>query len=456
MPRKSNFVRDSPTVCGQAREILASVALTALLCILLMCAEGVAVIHAEVARLAQPLPASNYSATQVCRPTPGDAICLAQLLAPRTTAADARQTPLGVAMHSNGTSVSSPRAGDYGLTPQDLHSIYRLPTDTRTDQTLAIVDAFDDPRAEGDLRVYDEEFRLPSCTKRNGCFVKLNQSGMLAPLPAAEATWALEISLDLETAHAICENCKVMLVEASSSQPSDLEAAERTAVEHGADEISNSYAGKEEPGQDGYDYPGVVITASAGDSGFQGGAAMYPASSPDVVSVGGTTLGSEDGNWSWEKAWTGGGGGCSAFAPAPRWQRSLADWADVGCGEQRASVDVSADADPETGVAVFDSVGYADRETGWVTVGGTSLSSPLIAASFALAGGAHGVSYPAETLYRNRGSRGLHDIVGGSNGRCAAKLICRAAGGYDGPTGVGTPNGISAFEPPFARRRPRV
>lgn len=386
-------------------------------------------------------------------------------LVPTTAAARARSHPLGIRAAAGSPPDGSPALGAYGLGPEDLHSAYELPTSAPSAQTIALVDAYDDPTAEADLQVYDKEFGLPACTEANHCFQKVNEEGNPSPLPAVEPGWATEISLDIETAHAICQSCKILLVEAESPYTSDLEAAERTAVEAGATEVSNSYGGSQSYDSGGYDYPGVVITASTGDWGYDnwadpyfGQIANYPASSPDVVAVGGTELDMAGGSWSGETAWDEGGSGCSGFAEAPLWQRGVADWSEVGCGSSRAIADVAADSDPYTGVAIYDSTPFPE----WETVGGTSLASPLIAATFALAGGAAGVEYPAQTLYAHLGSSSLHDVVAGSNwgcpidesctpakdeANCSHALICNAGQGYDGPTGVGTPDGIDAFEP---------
>jgi hypothetical protein len=391
--------------------------------------------------------------------------------------------------------------GADGLTPLDLHTAYNLPTEASTPQTIALVDAFDDPNAESDLNVYSREFGLPACTTENGCFRKLNQRGESASgaLPRVEPEWDVEISLDIETAHAICPNCKILLVEAASAENSDLEIAENEAVAAGANEISNSWGGGE-PGAgastEAFHHPGVVITVAAGDDGYDnwltepgeealGSAAGYPASLPDVVAVGGTRLTlNRERHWSGETVWNdgstvnighgAGGSGCSEQFTAPPWQRELPDWSAVGCGEKRAVADVSADADPYSGLAVYDSVPVEEEgeefTPGWVAIGGTSLASPLIASTFALAGGSHGVDYAASTLYAHRGTAALHEVTGGSNGVCTkefnddtgesgctsseeakscdGELICTAKTGYNGPAGVGTPDGIAAFEPP--------
>ena len=368
---------------------------------------------------------------------------------------------------------SGPTAAGFGLRPQDLHGAYELPTSAPTAQTIALVDAYNDPTAEADLKVYDEEFGLPVCTTANHCFKKINQEGQTSPLPETEGDWAVEISLDIETAHAVCQNCHIMLVEANSSFSNSLEAAEQTAAAEGATEISNSFGG---PGYEtgAYNHPGIAITASTGDYGYNnwvspgwGEHANFPAASPNVIAVGGTQLAVANEAWSWEAPWNEGSSGCGS-APAPTWQQAVADWSQVGCGSSRAVADVSADGDPYSGLAVYDSTPFPPYgPSPWKTIGGTSLSSPLVAAAFALAGGAHGVEYPAQTLYAHLGSAYLHDITSGSNWGCAKlnksgfrectnaeyelncshELICNAAPGYDGPTGIGSPHGLAAFEP---------
>jgi Subtilase family len=424
-----------------------------------------------------------------------------------------------------------------GYTPEDLHSAYELPDTAPSAQTIALVDAYNDPSAAADLQAYSKEFDLPECGA--GCFTQYNENGETANLPFPETTtelenarigtkakkeeaalaegWGLEISLDIETAHAICQSCDIALVEADSTSDTDLEAAERAAVTLGATEISNSWGGPEcieasvcVPSGQAFNHPGIVITASAGDDGYlswdarasaERGFADYPASSPDVVAVGGTRLLlTGEGRWAQETVWNdggesngvpdgygAGGGGCSVVFAAQPWQQNVADWSSVGCGTGRAIADVSADADPYTGVAVRYSrpeCKFEYEETpdevmsvpNWCQIGGTSLASPLIASVFALAGGAGGVKYPAKTLYQNEKllPASLHDIntstTSGSNGKCSRlfdeevaltgctaeqeasascseQLICLAHSGYDGPTGVGTPHGLRAFEP---------
>ena len=432
----------------------------------------------------RPLPADEYGARPLCGPpSPGHAACFSIELVPQTAAARARATPLGVTLHHS-VEPHSAADGTYGLRPQDLHAAYGLPASAPAPQTIAIVDAYDDPTAEADLATYDAEFGLPACTHANGCFTKVNQHGSEGSLPAYNSGWAGEIALDLEAAHAVCQtNCRILLVEAENSFTSNLEAAVETAVAMGATEVSNSYGGPE-PSVEGvaYDHPGIAIAASTGDDGYLNwssstsgfpGHPNYPASSPDVVAVGGTRLSVSGGARSAERVWNDGstlggghgaaGGGCSEHPTAPEWQQDVAGWAQVGCGSKRAAADVAADADPYTGIAVY-------RNGSWYTVGGTSLSSPIVAATYGLAGGTGGLDYPARGLYGHLGSADLFDVTEGSNGECtkafdedngtagctteeeeedcAKQLICHAAVGYDGPTGVGAPEGLTAFAPP--------
>ena len=466
-----------------------------------------------------PLPRSDYTVRAVCtKAARGRAGCLALQLVPRTAAARARRHPLGL-IRSAPLTAPSPGAGAFGLRPQDLHTAYDLPTSASSAQTVALVDAYNDPTAEADLKAYDEEFALPACTAGNGCFKQVNQNGETANLPfpkttteletarkgsrsarkeAEEATgWDLEISLDIEVAHATCESCEVLLVEAGVPSYEDLERAEKSAATLGAGAISNSWAGPEVgetpelESASPFNHKGIVITAAAGDDGYldwdaeeesERGYVGFPASSPHVVAVGGTRLAlGVGGAWAGETVWNGDGatgGGCSVVFTAQPWQQNLSNWSGVGCGAKRAVADVAADADPYTGVAVHDTspeceYRYEEAKVKhvlyWCTIGGTSVASPLISSTFALAGGANGVEYPAKTLYENelKSPGSLHDVTTGSNGECtkpftetglsgctsaeeskscASKAICLAGTGYDGPTGVGTPDGIAAFK----------
>ena len=237
-----------------------------------------------------------------------------------------------------------------GYGPADLQSAYQLP-DGGAGATIAIVDAFDDPSAESDLATYRANYGLSACTTANGCFRKVNQAGAASPLPRRDLSWELEISLDLDAASAVCPRCRLLLVEANSNSFSDLAAAVNTAARLGATVISNSYGGPEFSGETGFDgsfnHPGIAVFVSTGDSGF---GVEYPAASPFVTAVGGTSLVRSAGaprGWT-ETAWNGAGSGCSAFEPKPSWQR------DSGCA-RRSLADISAVADPATGLGVFDS-----------------------------------------------------------------------------------------------------
>lgn len=328
--------------------------------------------------------------------------------------------------------------GAYG--PAQFRGAYNLPsTSAGSGQTIGIVDAYDDPNIESDLAVYSNQFGLPSCTTANGCFKKVNQTGG-TQYPAKNAGWALEIALDVEIAHAVCPNCKILLVEATTNSFTNLLAAEDYAKAH-ATVVSNSWGGGEFSGETTYDThfstANKPITFSSGDSGY---GVEYPAASQYVTAVGGTTLNVNSNNtYKSETVWSGAGSGCSALEPKPTWQK------DTGC-IRRTVADVSADADPNTGAAVYDTVRNQGR-SGWFQVGGTSLASPLIAAVYALAGNATGIG-DAQYLYGHGtyGTSGtLHDVTSGSNGSCGGSYLCSGKTGYDGPTGLGTPRGTGGF-----------
>ena len=474
---------------------------SALLAAVVSCAGALA---APAALAAGPaLSPSAYTVSRLCaQPSPGHAGCLGLRLVAKAPLsvphARALRAPTSGGAGSPATEFTEPIPAS--VTPGNLLSAYNLPaTPAAGGQTIAIVDAYDDATIEADLEHYSQQYALSPCSERNGCFRKVNQKGQSAPLPASggslEREWAQEIATDVELAHGICPECRILLVEAQSNSDGDLFAAEATAGRLGASEISNSWGG-EEPATDNpvFNQPGVVVTAASGDSGYldwlEGPAAPhtdYPASSPHVVAVGGTRLAltNPGGGWAGETVWNDGGkrkgvgegagatgGGCSALFAAGTWQLRAPGWGLVGCGARRGVTDVSADADPYSGVAVYDSTTNPEGNRGWGVIGGTSVASPIIASVFALAGGAHGVSYPAQTLYENAldAPSSLHDVLSGSNGECALPFnfwtftsgcsslqesascasagICVAGPGYDGPSGVGTPDGIGAFQPP--------
>jgi subtilase family serine protease len=357
---------------------------------------------------AQPTVTTVHSCA--AKPAPGYAACTAL----RRTDAGAR---------SFGPAVS-------GLTPANLLSAYKLGSGG-AGKTVAIVDAQDDPNAEKDLATYRSNFGLPACTTANGCFKKVNQTGGTS-YPTGDTGWSEEISLDLDMVSAVCPSCHILLVEATSASYANLGTAVNEAVKLGATAVSNSYGGGESSAETSYDsyynHPGVAITVSSGDSGY---GVEYPAASRYVTAVGGTHLTASSTTRGWtETAWSGAGSGCSAYEPKPSWQH------DSSCS-RRTVADVSAVADPATGVAVYDSYG----ESGWLVFGGTSVASPIVASVYALSGNVSGV--PASLAYSNTSS--LFDVTSGSNGSCGGTYLCTAKAGYDGPTGLGTPNGTGAF-----------
>lgn len=423
-----------------------------------------AALSATTALAAQP-HSKRFRVHRVCRAArPGAASCLGLKLVPASLTSAQLQASAkrqaAEAIRSARPAVTNPNPEPGYLTPQALHAAYALPEETAASplQTIAVVDAFDDPTAEADLGVYDKQFGLPACTSANGCFRKVNQSGNAAPLPRKQGEWAGEISIDVQMARAVCQSCKILLVEANSEEFSDLGAAVNAAAKAGASEISNSYGGTEEHGYTSlgtsyFDHPGVVLTASSGDCGYFNKAcpgepvgANFPADSAGVVAVGGTSLQESAGTWT-STVWTEGGSGCSKVFGAAPWQSAAPGFAATGCGSGRSVADVAAIGDPETGVDVYDSTPEGNgNPTGWGVWGGTSVAAPIVAAEFGLAGGAHGVEYPAQTLYPHLGeASSLYDVVAGNNGTCAGATACKAAAGYDGPTGVGSPIGLQAL-----------
>lgn len=329
-----------------------------------------------------------------------------------------------------------------GYVPQDLQSAYNLPSTTGgAGQTIGIVDAYNDPNVASDLGLYRAEFSLAPCTTLNGCLRVVSQTGG-SSLPRNSGGWSEEISLDVDMASAICPNCKILLVEASSSSLTNLGAAVNEAVKLGATVVSNSYGGSESSSDPSYDasyfnHPGVAITVSSGDSGY---GTEYPAASQYVTAVGGTTLTRAPGTsrgWA-ETVWSGAGSGCSKYDAQPSWQSAVGTITSV-CS-MRAIADVSAVADPSTGVAVYDSYSYRGY-SGWLVFGGTSVAAPITASVYALAGNASSVTFGS---YPYTHTKSLNDVTLGSNGSCGNPL-CNATVGWDGPTGLGTPWGSGAF-----------
>jgi subtilase family serine protease len=314
-----------------------------------------------------------------------------------------------------------------GYTPANLRSAYNIAATGSPSTIIAIVDAYGYPGAESDLRVYRSQWGLPACTTRNGCFKKLNQEGLKGHYPQTNANWDVEQALDVDMAGAMCPNCAIYLIEANTSSYLNLAIAAAEAAKLGAHVISNSYCGVESSGdkqfEPYYTHAGVAVTAANGDDGY---GICSPADMPAVIAVGGTSLVRANNSRGWsETVWGGTGSGCSAVFSKPNWQT------DSGC-PMRTVGDTSAVADTKTGVAIYDA--------GWRIVGGTSVATPLVCGIFAVNGGAVDAS---STIYANPSA--LFDVTSGSNGTCSPAYLCNGEVGYDGPTGLGTPDGITAF-----------
>ena len=337
--------------------------------------------------------------------------------------------------------------GPHGLFPAQIKAAYGFNSTPNqgAGQIIGIVDAYDDPNAESDLQVYDTQFGLPTCTTGNGCFTKIKVGN-----PPGDSGWGLEISLDIQQAHGLAPAAKVILVEANSNSFADLLAAVDVARQNGATQISMSWSGGEDPSELGFDsffnHPGVTFMASTGDGGHGVG---YPAASPYVVAVGGTTLVLSTAtplpnpllsNYGHETAWSGSGGGISAYEPGQSYQNGV--FAGCGSSGHRCVPDISSDANPGTGVPVYDTYGYG----GWVQVGGTSVSSPDWSAVFAVANSSRVAAGKGTlktaisdlyTFYNSTQYADFHDITSGTNGSCGAQ--CTAIVGYDLVTGIGSP-----------------
>ncbi len=370
--------------------------------------------------------ASGYVRPACGEAAAGEARCFAWLL---TASGREHAEALGGLRRADASSPS-------GYGPSQLQSAYKTAAAAASGgsgKTVAIVDAYDDPNLESDLGVYRAQFGLPACTTANGCFKKVGESGT-SQLPAANASWGQEESLDVDMVSANCPNCHILVVEANSTSFADLGTSVNTAASLGATEISNSYGGGESSGETTYasyyNHANIAITASNGDSGY--GAAV-PAAYNTLTAVGGTTLSTASNSRGWtETVWSGTGSGCSRYISKPSWQK------DASC-TKRMIGDVAYDANPNTGVAVYDSYAY-EGESGWLVFGGTSVASPAIASIYALAG-----NTVSNASYGYAHTSSLFDVTSGSNGRCSPAYYCKGEVGYDGPTGNGTPDGTGAF-----------
>jgi subtilase family serine protease len=327
----------------------------------------------------------------------------------------------------------NPAATPSGYGPAQLQSAYNIPAGTGA-PTVAIVDAFGYPNAEADLAVYRAQYGLPACTTANGCLKIVGQNGGKPP-NRVDVGWDQEQALDLDMVSAACPNCHILLVQASSATFSNLWTGVDYAKTQGVKAISNSYGNTDSSSYSAYDSHyagnGIAITVSTGDYGY---GAQWPATAPGAIAVGGTSLRVGGGTRGWtETVWDGTGSGCGLGHAKPSWQNGVTD----ACGG-RMEADISAVADPNTGVAVY---GPSSRTTSqWMVFGGTSASAPLIGAMFALRNGSINA---ASSIYSHTGS--LNDVTSGTNGSCPVSYYCNAQAGYDGPTGLGTPNGVGAL-----------
>lgn len=360
--------------------------------------------------------------------------------------------------HKPGPEPEPPPPASYGAA--DLQTAYGLSGAAASagfGSTVAIVDAYDDPKAYEDLAHYRAEQGLPviedcgpaaiEAGSTSPCFAKVNQAGAAGPYPSGNTSWAEEISLDLDMVSAICPNCNILLVEASTNSFENLAAAVDMAATFSPVAIGNSYGGGEFGGEEAYaaahySHPGIAITAASGDNGY---GAEFPAAGPNVIAVGGTSLHQEGSGWS-QTVWSGAGSGCSAVVAKPAWQT------DTGCA-RRTIADTAAVADPNTGVEVYDTY----NEPGEMVFGGTSASTQIVAGVYGLLG--HGASdasalYGGGSILFGSTNDSLADVTSGSNGSCTGHgrwadsslaYLCTGEVGYDGPTGMGTPAGAAGF-----------
>ncbi len=389
------------------------------------------------------------------------------LLAASAGPAAARVTLRPVRASSATTAGPSPRAGAFQsamaraaslgapLTPSQLHTAYGLPRTGARGQTIAILNAYDDPYVEHDLNAFLAHYHLPACTLASGCLRQVNEQGAATPLPPADPTggqFITEAAVGAETARATCQSCKILLVEAASADRADLSAAADAAAADGATVAFTALSMTESSTDSDYSasflHPHTAYVAAAGDApngGTYGYAGLpnYPAVLPGVLAVGGTTLSVHaDGSYGSEQAWTGTYSGCSLFKTAAPWQR--ADAAHVGCGAFRANADLATLSEP--GVYVY-VTGSGDPGGPWFSSDGTSVAAPIVAGMIGLAGSLG--AQESEVVYRRSQTEPsvFHDIVAGSNSLNCKLPICAAGRGYDGPTGLGSPYGLGAFLP---------
>jgi subtilase family serine protease len=395
----------------------------------------------SVTSVAQATPAAHHAGIKVVHS------CSQSVARGQFTCYAMRRSDLGFVSKAKLHAIQAitPQVTPSGYGPANLQSAYALPSATAGGgRRVYVVDAYNDPNAESDLAAYRSQYGLSACTTANGCFQKLNQNGATSPLPAGNTGWAGEISLDLDMVSAVCPNCAITLIEAQDAS-NNLFTAVKEAATLGAKYVSMSWGGSESGSEASYDSTyfkstGVVYTASTGDGAYSAGV-IYPATSPNVVAVGGTALHTASNARGWsESVWKtssteGTGSGCSSDEAKPSWQSVVSS---TVCS-RRADSDVSAVADPATGVAVYQTYGGS----GWTVYGGTSVAAPIVASVYALAGTPATTDKPGSFPYAHTSN--LNDVTSGNNGSCSPSLLCTAAAGWDGPTGLGTPNGVASF-----------
>ena len=347
-------------------------------------------------------------------------------------------------------------SGGYG--PAEFHTAYQLPCKPGGSvasvcstpgsfgpETIAIVDAGGyNGSLESDLQTYDSHYGLPACTAANGCLTIVNQDGDTSPLPSQVSSgWRSEIALDVQTAHMVCQTCKIVLVEADDDYVDSLAAAENTAATFSPIAISNSFGADIDVTayDNDFKHSGIAVVAATGDDGTLTGGQSWPADIPQVVAASGTTLQlNNDDTWASETVWSGSGGGCSVTYSAPSWQTSRGDWASHGCNNGgRAFGDISAAGNPSTGAAIV--IGSS-----WYIIGGTSLSTPLIASMYALGNDLPSGNAAASLLYQKSSSSNTHDITSGNDCTSVGQPNCTAASGFDVPSGLGSPKGLAIFK----------
>jgi subtilase family serine protease len=321
-------------------------------------------------------------------------------------------------------------ASPSGITPNQIRAAYHMPA-SGGKGTIAIIDAYNASTIEADLAVFDAAFKLPACTVKNKCL----EQHFMASSTATDSGWALETALDVEWAHAVAPSAKILLVEAKTPSGANLlSAVDYAAARKDVVAISMSWGGDEFSDELSLDAHfvskyGAMFFASSGDDGT---GASWPAASPSVIAVGGTTLVfSSGGGFASESAWSGSGGGVSMYEAEPDYQKT---YKIPKANNMRAIPDVSYNADPASGYPIYKTTGTS--KNGWYTVGGTSAGAPQWAAIQALGGSA-----ALAKIYTDKASakslQYFRDITSGSNGDCA--YYCDARKHYDYVTGLGSP-----------------